>query len=100
MHLIHSFHEILLVDRVVGPLFDDIFHDVAKSNALVMISLDLLFEFLSPCALDVLSENLKLLISFEHLVLELSDLLFERHDQKCFLLILLGGLSEGQQALV
>ena len=81
-------------------MLDDFLHNVAKSHALIVVSLDLLLEFFGASALDVLAENFELFIAFQNFVFKLSDLLFEGHYQESFLLIFLSGLGERQQGLI
>lgn len=75
-------------------MLDYVLHDGSKSDALVVVRLYLLLELLGAGALDVLTEHFELLVALQNLVLELSDLLFQRHHEECLLLVLLGGLGK------
>lgn len=61
-----------------------------------MVSLNLLLELFRSCALNVLPKHFELFVALQNLVLELANLLFERHYQESFLLVLLRSLSKWQ----
>ena len=96
LQLIETLHEILLMNRVVCTLLYHLFQDRAKSETLIVVSLNLLLELFRSCALDVLTKHFELFVTLQNLVLELSDLLFEGHYQESFLLVLLRCLSKRQ----
>ena len=96
LQLVETLHEILLMDRVVCSLFNHLLQDRAKSETLIVVSLNLLLELFRSCALDVLTKHFELFVTLQNLVLELADLLFEGHYQESFLLVLLRCLSKWQ----
>jgi hypothetical protein len=61
-----------------------------------MVCLNLLLELFRACALNVLTKHFELFVALQNLVLELTNLLFERHYQESFLLVLLRSLSKWQ----
>ena len=88
------------MDRVSRPLLEKVFHDGSLSQALFPVGLYLLLHLLRLRVPDVLAESFELLVAFDHLVFEFSDLLLQRHHQEGLLLVLLRGLRKRKQALV
>ena len=57
LHLICALEESLLVNWVGGALFDHILDDRSQTEALFVVDLDLLLEFLGMRIFDVFPEN-------------------------------------------
>ena len=100
LHLVDLQVEVFLVDWVLSTLLDELFGDTPESLALLAVGQDLLLVLFGLGVLYVLSEDFQLLISLDHFVLQLTNLLLERHDQEGLLLVLLSSLSQGEKILV
>ena len=92
LHLVEALHEILLMDWMRCTLLNHVFHNCSKPEALVMVGLYLLLKLFGAGDLDVLTKHLELLIALQDLILEFSNLFFQRHHEERLLLVLLGSL--------
>ena len=62
LQLGHPLKVLLLMNWMVRPLLDELFHDSSEPEALVMVGLDLLVVLFGPSVLDILPQYLQLFI--------------------------------------
>ena len=69
----------LLVNWMGCSLFEQVFDDGPLSQTLFSVSVYFLLQFLGLRISNVLPKYFELLVPFDDLILEFSDLLFQRH---------------------